>query len=1041
MDAEPVDVAARLAATAVAACLLAPQPPDATQLPLQEYVLPSCVLVESGPRQGKTHLLAAIRTALRAAIPHAIVVAVASIAAASAPASDDSTNGGRARWLPCPLHATWVSRASKVLQTNASIARAHVMVADCRAGGSAQQRPCLITCDGVDLLDDYEEGPALERGEGTEPLFGPQQALAALLTVWQCPACRSERDEGDSDAGTPLAAGAGAGGRDGGTAPSGDGQGCPGSLCIIAAASSLEQVNRRHFVLPAHATAVTAAYAPDQGPEWARQLCAGVLGAGAVSGAAGPVAGVAPQRALADAGLVHAFTAAGEPARLRLRAAAARLLREGDLMVLEAALAPPTPCAIVDVVLRVQPPPELRPGPLQLPSGVLWQALEALAARPGPAAGCDCAAGAGAGGASDVAGVSSEGVPAAARPAPPQVPPPAPGAPSPWFSADRITDASLDGLMAALCRPAAPSPVTDSEAGAAAAAATVPDSRAPSKPEAPAWVRPWAPEWAPPQATPSYGRQSAGAPPPAAVGSATPAASALSPSGSSAGGPGSGSGGGTKAKRWDELRGFQGLRGELLRAVVLPVLAWHHASRQALPPHAAARLRPLASDVPGVDGALIARMAAAMPRMRVRPPAGLLLHGPPGCGKSTLAAAVARGAQMRLLVVDAALMLSKYVGDSEASIRALFRAARAASPCCLVIENVHVIGGVRAGGHGGEGEAAGEGEGEGEAEVEGEGEGEASEGEASEGDAASGGEGSADEVEGSDQEEEVEGVGADPRKAATRAPAHAVAAAGDDVASLSVSVAGLHLSDARVHPTEIQPVPAAGIPVAPRRAAARSARARAIAAARLIAQAAPRSRKGRRQPNAGAAPSCVEPAAAAAGAGASSAAAYAPAPTGARRGASDGARGSASIHDRMLATVLTELDGVGVRRTEKAGAAAGAAAAAGGAGSPAAAAGDGLMDTESPLVLVIGITEVRAAIDPALLRPGRLDRHVHVGYPSAEDRRELLRHALRPRSAAALDSAGGSTDELSAELQRLVAASAGFSTAEVLQLASRPPGV
>jgi SpoVK/Ycf46/Vps4 family AAA+-type ATPase len=470
--------------------------------------------------------------------------------------------------------------------------------------------------------------------------------------------------------------------------------------------------------------------------------------------------------------------------------------------------------------------------------------------------------------------------------------------------------------------------------------------------------------------------------------------------------------------------------------VVLPVLAWHHASRQALPPHAAARLRPLASDVPGVDGPLIARMAAAMQRMRVRPPAGLLLHGPPGCGKSALAAAVARGAQMRLLVVDAALMLSKYVGDSEASIRALFRAARAASPCCLVIENVHVIGGVRAGGHGGEGE-------EGEAEAsEGEGQGE----EGGEGDVATGGESSADEAHSSDEEEEEseeeEGEEDGTGEAAAGVSAHA-AAAGDDVASLSISVAGMRLSDVRVDTTETQPVPAAAAackPAAPRKAAARSARARAIAAARLIAQAAPRLRKGRRQPVADAAPSRGELAATAAGVGASSAAAYAPAPAGARRGMGDGGRGSASIHDRMLATVLTELDGVGVRRTEKAGAAAGAAAA-GGAGSPSAAAGDGLMDTESPLVLVIGITEDRAAIDPALLRPGRLDRHVHVGYPSAEDRGQLLRHALGPRSAAAPDATGGSAAELPAELRRLVAASAGFSTAEVLQLASRPLGV
>lgn len=53
-------------------------------------------------------------------------------------------------------------------------------------------------------------------------------------------------------------------------------------------------------------------------------------------------------------------------------------------------------------------------------------------------------------------------------------------------------------------------------------------------------------------------------------------------------------------------------------------------------------------------------------------PASILLHGPPGCGKTKLAKAVAGEAQAVFLSVGPSDILSKFVGESEASIRGLF---------------------------------------------------------------------------------------------------------------------------------------------------------------------------------------------------------------------------------------------------------------------------------------------------------------------------------------------------------------------------------
>ena len=62
-------------------------------------------------------------------------------------------------------------------------------------------------------------------------------------------------------------------------------------------------------------------------------------------------------------------------------------------------------------------------------------------------------------------------------------------------------------------------------------------------------------------------------------------------------------------------------------------------------------------------------------------PAGVLLHGPPGCGKTLLARAVAAESGANFVSVKGPELLNKYVGESEAAVRRLFARAAAGRAC------------------------------------------------------------------------------------------------------------------------------------------------------------------------------------------------------------------------------------------------------------------------------------------------------------------------------------------------------------------------
>ncbi len=78
-------------------------------------------------------------------------------------------------------------------------------------------------------------------------------------------------------------------------------------------------------------------------------------------------------------------------------------------------------------------------------------------------------------------------------------------------------------------------------------------------------------------------------------------------------------------------------------------------------------------------------------RMGIRPPKGILLYGPPGCGKTLLARAVATESKANFISIKGPELLSKWVGESEKAIREIFRKAKMAAPCIIFFDEFDSI--------------------------------------------------------------------------------------------------------------------------------------------------------------------------------------------------------------------------------------------------------------------------------------------------------------------------------------------------------------
>ncbi|HIQ03479.1 MAG TPA: AAA family ATPase, partial [Desulfurococcales archaeon] len=78
-------------------------------------------------------------------------------------------------------------------------------------------------------------------------------------------------------------------------------------------------------------------------------------------------------------------------------------------------------------------------------------------------------------------------------------------------------------------------------------------------------------------------------------------------------------------------------------------------------------------------------------RLGIEPPKGILLYGPPGCGKTLLAKAVANETDAYFIAINAPEIMSKFYGESEQRLREIFEEAKKHAPSIIFIDEIDAI--------------------------------------------------------------------------------------------------------------------------------------------------------------------------------------------------------------------------------------------------------------------------------------------------------------------------------------------------------------
>lgn len=119
-------------------------------------------------------------------------------------------------------------------------------------------------------------------------------------------------------------------------------------------------------------------------------------------------------------------------------------------------------------------------------------------------------------------------------------------------------------------------------------------------------------------------------------------------------------------------------------------------------------------DIGGVDEILAAirevvelplKYPAVFQYLRVRPHKGILLHGPPGCGKTLIAKAIANEVGAHFISVKGPELFNKYFGQSEENLRKVFEEARTLQPAIIFFDEIDAIAQTRSGDESVRGEA------------------------------------------------------------------------------------------------------------------------------------------------------------------------------------------------------------------------------------------------------------------------------------------------------------------------------------------------
>ena len=92
----------------------------------------------------------------------------------------------------------------------------------------------------------------------------------------------------------------------------------------------------------------------------------------------------------------------------------------------------------------------------------------------------------------------------------------------------------------------------------------------------------------------------------------------------------------------------------------------------------------------------------------MQPSKGVLFYGPPGCGKTLLAKAIANECQANFISVKGPELLTMWFGESEANVREIFDKARQSAPCVLFFDELDSIAVARGGSSGGDAGGAGD---------------------------------------------------------------------------------------------------------------------------------------------------------------------------------------------------------------------------------------------------------------------------------------------------------------------------------------------
>jgi len=95
------------------------------------------------------------------------------------------------------------------------------------------------------------------------------------------------------------------------------------------------------------------------------------------------------------------------------------------------------------------------------------------------------------------------------------------------------------------------------------------------------------------------------------------------------------------------------------------------------------------------------KYAEKFKRLDIKPPRGLLMYGPPGCSKTLIAKAFAHESGLNFVSIKGPELFSKWVGESEEAVRALFRRARRVAPSIIFFDEIDALGSERGGSGGG----------------------------------------------------------------------------------------------------------------------------------------------------------------------------------------------------------------------------------------------------------------------------------------------------------------------------------------------------